>query len=243
MGIKFDEYTLKARYAPAVLVSLPVIILAPMLITDILGIFKAGIISVGGAAPLWLLLCQTVRMFGLRTQEQLVKEWGGLPTTLIMQWRDKNKSRQFKKRTHELILEKTGIHLSTESEEAANPEEADKRIVDAFGYLKDYVWGKKDLSTHSHNIHYGFARNLYGARLLWLALSLIMLIAVIVIPVFNNNSVDLKLIIIGLVFLIFVPVIEWLIVKPLVKHCAYRYAEAAWNLLPQLPSYGGRNGQ
>ena len=33
------------------------------------------------------------------------------------------------------------------------------------------------------------------------------------------------------IFLLVVVIIEWLIIKPYVKHCAYRYAEHAWSML------------
>lgn len=167
----FDGYACKSRILVGVLTGLPLMIITPLgmriLVAEVNPWFANPIIM----AAVLALISAVVRQLGLRAEPALVREWGGFPSTSLMRWRDGYKSPAWKKRFHALVREKLGIQLASPEEEKDDPHGADARISDAFAAVRKKIWGKKNLPSHSANTDYGFARNLYGARWLWVFLA------------------------------------------------------------------------
>ena len=175
-----------------------------------------------------------VRHFGVVAERTLRGEWGDFPTTIIMRWSEDKRSAEWKRRMHQLVKEKLGLELLSEEEEKIDPEEADRRITDAFGKIRTRIWSRKDLPCHAANIDYGFARNLYGARWIWLGITIACLAASVSVSFIYKESLPLINIGILTLFVILVPVLEWKAIKPQISHCAYCYAEHAWEYLERM---------
>lgn len=234
MKIIFDEYVWKARILVAVLVSLPVLTIIPWITSHFQiahnPIFISSVVMVACA----LLASTIVRQLGVFAEKKLIKDWGGLPSTLIMRWRDDAKSDQYKIRIHELVQSKLGIQFLSKEEEMSNPDEADKRIQDAFGRIKSIIWGKSTLPSHADNIDYGFNRNLYGSRWIWIFFCVLSIMVLIMGPYLLHETIPMTELFLSMALLITIIIVEWGVIKKQVRHCAFRYAEHAWSALEDI---------
>lgn len=230
----FDGYAWKSRILVGVLVCLPLIIITPWASQIMPAETSPWVTSPIIMAAVLTLVSAVVRQLGLKAEPVLLREWGGYPSTSLMRWRERHKSSAWKTRFHRLVQEKIGIRLASPEEELENPSGADARIADAFAAVRKRIWGKKDLSSNAANTDYGLARNLFGCRWLWLLLSATSTIALIVVPILSDRDFAIAEIIACSALTIMVPILEWRIIKPQARHCAYRYAEHAWESLADL---------
>ena len=230
----FDLYIWKARVLVAILVSLPVLALIPWLAALVQWQASPWLANSLVGAAVVALAALVVRHFGVLAQEELVREWEALPTTLVMRWSDGTRSTAWKERMHRLVQERLGLALCSATEEARDPAEADRRICDAFDRIRHEVWGKRDLPSHAANVDYGFARNLYGCRWLWWGLSAGGLAAGVIVPVVTESPFPTAGIAACTLLAIVVPLVEWRLVRSHARHCAERYAEHAWEHLEHM---------
>lgn len=175
-----------------------------------------------------------VRHLGVAAERTFRVAWGDFPTTIIMRWSDDKRSKEWKQRMRQLSKKKLGLKLPSEEDEKNDHEGANKLISDAFGKIRTRIWGNKGLPSHAANIDYGFARNLYGARWLWWSLAVLCLAVSILIPLALKQSLPVMNIAMLAILVVFVPIVEWKIVRPHVDHCAFRYAEHAWEYLERM---------
>lgn len=227
----FDDYVIKGRIMVGLLVGLPLIIVIPWCKEVFLAEANPWIINPAISASILALIAVIVRQMGLNAEKVLINEWGEYPSTLIMRWRDNKKSNEWKIRFHGLVKDKLKISLASPEEEATDPKEADARIGDAFSAIRTRIWGQKDLPSHTDNKNYGFARNLYGCRWLWLSISIVCLLFLILTPALKKIEYPAWEIIVCAAITIAIPVLEWRVIKPQVRHCAFSYAEHAWESL------------
>jgi hypothetical protein len=185
-------------------------------------------------AAVLTLVSAVVRQLGLKAEPGLLCEWGGYPSASLMRWRDKYKSSAWKTRFHTLVQERLGMRLASPHEERDNPDGADALIADAFAAVRKRIWGKTALPSNAANTDYGFARNLYGCRWLWLFLSATSTTVLIVVPILSAKEFAIPETIACSTLTIMVPILEWRIIKPNARHCAYRYADHAWESLADL---------
>ena len=235
MKIIFDEYVWKARILVGMLVVLPVLVITPWVARELPWAYPPFLTGAVFVGAIYTLMASLVREMGVRAERQLLKCWGGFPSTILMRWRDDTRSQEWKGRQHEMVFAKLGIRLMTPDEEAKNPSEADKRIEDAFGRVKNSIWGKSSLPTHADSMDYGFARNLYGCRWAWLALCGIGAITVTLGARVLQRPMPFRELVLELLLSVAVAVIEWGFLKSHVRHCAFRYAEHAWDAVADLP--------
>lgn len=177
-----DEYTLNARLKPALLAAFPI-----GLAFTTLGL-KASVITGILSGPLSLvgftfLLAQAGRDLGKTNEPKLFAMWGGKPSTVKLRHRDASLNVHTRDRYHrhgETIL---GLKFPKSSDEASDPEGAD-RIYEAMGdSLRTSTRDKKKYPlVFNELLSYGFRRNLWGlkpvglfisvAALLWQLLSI-----------------------------------------------------------------------
>jgi hypothetical protein len=171
-----DRYERKAQLQPGLLLAL-----VPALT---LGAVLHGVLDWQGAAGSALgveclaatVLGHLARARGRRAEEQLWKTWGGPPTTRWLRPWDRTCSDQQKSRWRGAIKRITGLSLPASVADDGGQEEADRQITDAIRQLRYSVRGKPEASLLAiHNEEYGFARNLYGVRWHWVAISMICL--------------------------------------------------------------------
>jgi len=167
-----DEYELKARVAPGLIVALPVLVdavyAAPILASW--PIFAAGSIC---SLALIYALGHLARARGEAIEPELWNRWGGPPSTRFLRHRDSSFARDLKAAVRKAVTRKFSLTLLTSDEETSEPGRADKAIVDAFRQVRQYL-RQRDPSGlwYKHGVEYGFSRNLLGCRVLWVIVAL-----------------------------------------------------------------------
>lgn len=157
-----DPYERKARVTPGLLIALP--LLVPLvaiygpknaMLTAVLGVL-------GGCGAIFA-LANIARGQGKALEEKLVKQWGGLPTTILLRHRDDFFDRHTKERYHDAIRTKLGIPVPSAGEESADPEGADHAYMGAARRLRELTRGDAKLLL-KENIAYGFHRNMTAMK-------------------------------------------------------------------------------
>jgi len=230
MDMKFpiDSYDLKARYMPALLVSFPVLILLwTCFYPEIETISKivGGILS----AAILYFISIFVRALGKRIEAGLWESWGGAPSTQLVLWKNDNLGEGLKKKYHEIVREDLGLPMPTKQEEQAAPQKATKMTEDAFRAVKGVIRKHDSKGLWSiANAEYGFARNLYGSKWLWVALS----ITCFVISALFLWKQSSNLVMVGFIILCLnlagCIIFSWFLLSEYTKQVGFRYAEHSW---------------
>lgn len=157
-----DPYERKARVTPGLLISLP--LLVPLvavygskhaMLTAVLGVLA-------GCGAIFA-LANIARGRGKALEEKLVKQWGGLPTTVLLRHRNDFFDCHTKERYHEAIRTKLDIDVPDAAAESADPEGADQAYMGAARRLRELTRGDGKLLL-KENIAYGFHRNMTAMK-------------------------------------------------------------------------------
>lgn len=165
-----DEYEIKARMAPGIILTLPIIV-ACIYVSPALGAWP--IFATAGACCLVLFygLSYLVRNRGIAVEPSLWSEWGGPPSTRFMRHRDSTLPEQTKSLIRAEVEKKFSIVLLSSSEERSEPARADRTISDSFRRVRQYLRQRNPTGLwFKHNVEYGFCRNLLGCRTIVLSL-------------------------------------------------------------------------
>lgn len=158
-----DPYERKARLTPGLLVSLPLLVPLVTIYGPRHPVLTALVGLLGGCGALYL-LATIARGRGKKLEEALVKEWGGMPTTIALRHRDTSVLDSVsKRRYHDAIASRLGITIPTAEEEAADPARADDVYVGATKRIRELTRGDKSLLL-KENIAYGFHRNMLAMK-------------------------------------------------------------------------------
>jgi hypothetical protein len=230
MDLKFpiDSYEMKARYAPALLLSLPVLISlwsCYQVEYTALSNVTNGILSI----VIIYVLSVVVRSLGKRIEPKLWVSWGGAPSTVLVSWKDTRLGEELKGLYLQAVRDKLNLPVPSKEEEKADAGRAAKLVDQAFQRIKGVIRQKDKGGLWSvANADYGFARNLYGSRVLWLIVSSL----TVLISAYNLYSNFNNMILIGLIinslFLFACIYLGWFILPEYTKQVAFRYAEHAW---------------
>jgi hypothetical protein len=237
MKLLFDSYEWRARVLPAVIVSLPAVVTlwSAFLWKDITvgGTTASGIISL---AVIYA-LSTVVRANGVTLQQRLVKQWGGLPSTIIMRWRDSRIGKQLKQKYHDAVVRSLGLPMPTEREEARDAEKSDELIRQAFDRIRGVL--RKD-DPHglwsTHNADYGFHRNLLGSRTLWLLISCIGVLLCAIMTYWHPRYVAWGGLGINVAILAGCIYMAWSSLPRGLEEAAFEYAVSAWESFLTLTS-------
>ena len=164
-----DEYELKARLAPGLIVALPGFVDLIYLIPA-LGSWPA--FTAGGIIVLVLLygLGHILRSAGQQLEPALWKQWGGPPSTRLMRSNDTFFGAELKNSIRAAVKREFEITLPTPLEEKKDPSGSDKAIADAFERVRGVLRRSDPVGVwQKNNIEYGFCRNLLGGSLYSLA--------------------------------------------------------------------------
>ena len=158
-----DPYERKARLVPALLVVLPVLVPLVCVYGPKHPVLAAVLGLLGGCGAMYG-LASIARGRGKKLETQLIRKWGGLPTTIALRHRETQSldsvSRQ---RYHDAIKSKLGITVPTAAEEAADPARADDVYIGATTRMRELTRGDKSLLL-KENIAYGFHRNMLAMK-------------------------------------------------------------------------------
>lgn len=161
-----DGYDLQARHAPVVFTMLPAIVVAIALVPG-LGQMRIATASIAGIvlAALPFVASRIARSAGRARQNALYAEWGGIPTTAMLRYRDTRLNPQTKQIYRERLSRLGSSYpIPDEDEERRNPEGADVKIGAAMDEIRRRAKEKNIKAVHRENINYGAARNLYGLK-------------------------------------------------------------------------------
>jgi hypothetical protein len=157
-----DPYERKARLVPGLLVGLPLLVPLVCVYGPRHPVLTAVVGLLGGCGAMYA-LASIARGRGKKLEETLIKEWGGMPTTIALRHRDTSLDRVSKQRYHEAITVKLGIVIPTPAEEAADPARADDVYVGATKRLRELTRDNRGLLL-KENIAYGFHRNMLAMK-------------------------------------------------------------------------------
>lgn len=173
----YDQYTINARLMPAFLTTLPIVMTFYSRCTDckgVIGTVFALLLFFG----VMTLLSVLMSYLGNNVQNRLIKEWGGLPTTILLRHSDKTIDKYTKDRTHQWVNAKIhNLTLPTPEQERQNPKDADERYISAANFLREATRSKSDYPmVYRDNTAYGFCRNLLAVKPFGMAVSTLCII-------------------------------------------------------------------
>ena len=175
-----DLYDRRARLRPALLCSLPLVVLVVLLIPEfgtIWGLISGVVVYCGG----FVLLIQIGRDLGKALEERLYQSWGGKPSAAMLRHNDRRLSKPTKDRYRSFLSSAIpGLALASPQEEEANPAQADAGYESANRWLLEHTRDHARFGLlFTENMNYGFRRNLLGLKPIALGLDAIALMLVI----------------------------------------------------------------
>ena len=226
-----DQYEMKARIAPTIIVILPLAVAILSIALVISDQIVQVILSSGIALIIVIyILSSLVRYCGTKIEADLWKNWGGPPSTRFMRWSDSTFGDDLKQQLYAAVESRCRIRLSSVEEEKEDPNKADGLIGQAFLQVKatvrhddpEGIWTK-------HNVEYGSYRNLLGSRGIWLVFSILGTIACGAFWYLNKDYI----LIFGLALNVLLAACSilsgWYVLPSLAKRAAEQYAEGIWN--------------
>jgi hypothetical protein len=176
-----DEYEIKARVAPALLVTLPAGIAALAYFGVDFGL-EAGFIAAGLMLGGGVLTANWIADRGGAKEQALLESWQGMPSVQLLRHRDPTIAENSKQRIHTALSKKAELKMPCASEELADPGAADGIYRNASDWLRTNTRSKDAFPTvFARNCEYGFSRNAFGATS-W-AMGVGTLVAIVVLAV------------------------------------------------------------
>ncbi|SRR6266852_1000307 len=229
-----DEYELKARIAPGLIVALPALVDAGYAV-PILG--SLPIFAASSIVTLALIygLGYLIRAEGQEVESSLWKQWGGPPSTRLMRSSDTFFGADLKNSIRSAVTKEFYMTLPTPADEKADPMRADKAIADAFERVRAFlrrvdatgVWQK-------NNIEYGFCRNLLGGRMLWASVAIGAILVAVWRTVTTHSGFLNPAVVVSCLSLACAGYVGWRVLPKATKRIADRYAELSWTSFLQL---------
>lgn len=225
-----DQYEIKARIAPAIIISLPLAISSIVIALTVSDKFAQLVISSGFVFVVFSYgLSFLIRYYGREIETSLWASWDGPPSTRIMRWGDSTLGENIKQQLHEAVENCCGIELSSKDQESNDRSKADAQIEQAFLQVKaivrqddpEGIWAK-------HSAEYGFHRNLLGSRRIWLIFSIIGVIICGITLYFEKDNILILGAIINILLTTISIVSGWHYLPTIIKITADRYAESVW---------------
>jgi len=231
-----DEYEVKARLAPGVIVALPALIDAIYLVP---ALSSWPVFTAGGIIALVLLygLGHIIRAEGQQLEPALWKQWGGPPSTRLMRSNDRFFGAELKNSIRAALTQEFGVTLPTPAEEKKDPAGADKAIADAFGRVRGFLRRSDPTGVwQKNNIEYGFCRNLLGGRMLWASVAAGSVVVAIWHSATNHLGLVNPAMVVSCLSLFAAGYVGWRVLPKATKRTAERYAELAWTTFLQVSS-------
>jgi hypothetical protein len=174
--MKIDDYYWRAQYLPAILTSLPLMMVLDYFQAqtgwwrpspETMAMMKVTSASV--AAALSFLMTQVNAYL---SKQLFQPEADNLPTTHLLLFKDEILGKRVKKELHQRIYTDFGIKLLSEHQESINQREARKVIASAVSRIR--IRMASNAFVRRRLISYGFARNMVGGSLVAAAIALLM---------------------------------------------------------------------
>jgi len=223
-----DGYDLKARLIPTAIALMPSFWTAyyfrPSLLSDPFSLAGSGLASIA----LIYLASMFCRDLGVRWGAKFWSCRGGLPSTRLARMRDPSLSYGQKTRIGHAVMKNFGIALLSLEDESRFPEQADRRIVDAFRETREYVRRFDHCGLVSkHGAEYGFARNLCGCRSVFAVQSVVGFVVCGLKGASEHWILTSGCLGNGLLLLLWIP-FAWLFLPRMLRLNAEAYATRTW---------------
>lgn len=185
-----DAYTVKARIAPALLVVVPLVSVTLAWFPKLNSLPGLSALGVAGIAVL-MLVAQQTRRSGRILQQELVAEWGGLPTTIILRHSDSTLRADEKARYHASLKKRVqGMEIPDSAGESRDRARADRNYAMAVDWLREHT--RENPVVKSENANYGFHRNLCAIRPLGWTSSAIGIAGAIVLMALDQSALAIE---------------------------------------------------
>lgn len=236
----FDEYELKARIAPGLLTALPMVVFVFYAAPNL---WRWPIFAASSVLTLAMIygLGQFAKARGEAIEAALWQSWDGPPSTRFMRHRDTTFGPELKALIAQNIAKEFSMTVLTAEQEDESPVTADQHIADAFKRVKQFLRENDARGLwFTHNVEYGFWRNLRGCRSVWVALSAFALSLSVYVGRTHNVAVN-SASVFAAGCMICALYLGWLVQPNAVKKVAEGYAEQAWMSFLSHSGHTGRN--
>lgn len=169
-----DEYTRRARIAPALVTGIPIGATAMALGAEV-GLVWSAAGAIVGTAGGTALLAQLGRDLGKQREASLFKKWGGRPTELLLSHRGRG-SKSLRETRHQKLRKLTAgsTQIPTPEEEAVDPVSAMTAYEESTSFLRGLTRNREKYPlVFEENCNYGFRRNLWGLKPIGTSITLI----------------------------------------------------------------------
>jgi hypothetical protein len=168
-----DGYDWKARLIPTAIILLPTFWTVYYFCPRAL----ANPLQLAGSSLLFFTVVYLASMYfrhrGVRYARRFWEQRGGMPSTRFGRMRDSFLSNCQKRRIQLAVLNRFGIRLMSLEEERESPALADRKIMDAFREIKEFLRRCDGCGLiEKHGAEYGFVRNLCGSRMVFVVQAL-----------------------------------------------------------------------
>jgi hypothetical protein len=227
----FDNYTLKARFYPVIILFLPIVITGIFYSFEFKSLNQL-LTSAAIVGALTYLFSQLGRDQGKKKEPALWKTWGGSPSVQILRLRDQHLNKHTKQRYHQKLQSLFPVdeipNIDMETNDSIGADEVYKAWSQyLISQTRD---GKKFSLLLKDNISYGFRRNLWGLKLHGIILTSSLIIGNYLFEVIKNkswNPFDFTNVFQYSSFVLVAILLFWLFVvtKQWIKIVAFSYAE------------------
>lgn len=166
----FDDFVISARIKPAVTAGFPLLVLI-----FYEGAVKSKWVEAGIGLGLSLVLISfaayIIRELGRTSEEKFYKDWGEMPTTIILRFDDDTIDNITKVRYHKWLNKKfSDLEMPVSREEEKADPESNIKYKSAIGCLRTYANSHREEfpRVYQELKKYNYWRNLYGCK--WYAL-------------------------------------------------------------------------
>lgn len=170
--IAVDNYSIRARVVPVLLVMMPVVLAVPCV-----GLAHHPVLGLGSAlviAALVGILGQVGRDAGKSKEPDLFRSWGGNPAAIMLRHRDSRLNPVTKERYHaKLGGLRRSLRMPTLQSEIAAPEVADGHYASCVDFLREATRDRGRFGlVFGENVNYGLRRNLWAMKPTGIALAI-----------------------------------------------------------------------
>ena len=213
-----DRYDIEARYMPALVSSVPFVLLSYYYLSALDNTFWTTILgltvgSVGFTTAIFIVMVNFCRGFAKLIEEKIFNMGRSFPTTAFLLDDNTTLSDSMKKKIIDKILKNFDIDLR---QNTANTESNHRVIHEAVGQIRRLFYKKNDLLL-KRNIQYGFAKNLMSGSII---ATFISLFAIVISHVSNNKSALLIATVLLIAYII-LATLSFLLVRFTARHYAY----------------------
>lgn len=183
-----DAYIIRARLFPAILAISPFIALVAITVSwNALSLPQT--ITTVAVGVLFFAFSDLARRLGKRTEKDLFKETGGVPSNNLLMHLDTTFDPTTQERYRKFVGDLIGEKAPSAENEAKDPAAARAYYIRVGNWLRENTRDHKEFQLlFEENITYGFRRNLYGIKWPALVLNLLVLLTCGVILYLNKFS-------------------------------------------------------